>query len=149
MQLEEKILDYIENKTSHPVSEDDIAQELALNNEDLTQLFTVLDNMEKEGKVVRNRSNLFGLPAQMNLIVGKLSMNSKGFGFIIPDLPKEAEKGDIFIPPTLLNCAMNNDKVIARLNEISESGRSREGEIVRILERANKQIVGTDRKSIV
>ncbi|WP_196604562.1 ribonuclease R [Pectinatus haikarae] len=147
MQLQERVLDYMENKASRPVSEEDIATGLQLNNEELIQLFTVLDNLELQGLIVRNRNDLCGIPSQMNLVIGRLSMNSKGFGFIIPDDPVEAEKGDVFIPPTLLSCAMNNDKVIARLNESTLSGRSREGEIIRILEHSNSQIVGTFEKS--
>lgn len=147
MQLQERVLDFMENQASRPVSEEDIANGLTLNNEELIQLFSVLDDMESRGLIVRNRNDLCGLPSQMNLVVGHLSMNSKGFGFIIPDDPREAEKGDVFIPPTLLNCSMNNDKVIARLNDSSLNGRSREGEVIRILEHANKQIVGTFEKS--
>ena len=41
--------------------------------------------------------------ASSPLITGRLSVHRDGFGFVIPDQPKEAAKygvdGDIFLPP--------------------------------------------------
>lgn len=148
MELRKRILDYMENKASRPVSEEDIAEGLQLNNEELIQLFTILDELEQEGCIVRNRNDLYGLPRLMNLVIGRLAMNSKGFGFIIPSDAAEQEQGDVFVPAPQLNSAMNNDRVIVRLNDTAADGRSREGEIVRILEHANRQIVGTFEKSV-
>ena len=147
MELQQRILDYMANQASRPVSEENIAEALKLNDEELIQLFTILDELENQGIIVRNRNDLYGLPAQMNLVVGRLSMNSKGFGFVVPGSPDEIKKGDVFIPSAMLNSAMNNDRVIVRLSQISSNGRSREGEIIRIIEHANKQIVGTFEKN--
>lgn len=147
MQLQERVLSYMENQVSRPVNKDDIASGLKLKDEELAQFFSILNELEKKGVIVCNRYGLYGLPNQMNLVVGSLAMNSKGFGFVIADSAEELAKGDVFIPPTLLNSAMNKDKVIARLNTENLSGRSREGEIVRILEHANKEIVGTFTKN--
>lgn len=147
MELQERILYYMENEATGPVSEEALASALNLTNEELIELFSILDRLEHDGLIVCNRNDLYGLPAQMNLVVGTLSMNSKGYGFILPQDKNEAELGDVFIPPSLLGSAMHNDKVICRLNETSTNERAREGEIIRILERANKQIVGTFEKS--
>ena len=42
---------------------------------------------------------------------------------------------------------MHGDRVVARVTPAQEEGRSREGEIIRILERANEKIVGTFERS--
>ena len=48
----------------------------------------------------------------------------------------------MFIPADGMNGAMHNDRVIARISGKSSAERSYEGEIIRILYRANKEIVG-------
>ena len=45
----------------------------------------LFDEMEEEGYVVKTRKNRYGVPEKMNLVVGKLQGNPKGFGFLIPD----------------------------------------------------------------
>ncbi|WP_196594451.1 ribonuclease R [Pectinatus sottacetonis] len=147
MELQQRILYYMKNNASGPVSDETIAEALKLTNEELIELFSALDDLEKQGLIVCNRNDLYGLPSQMNLVAGKLSMNSKGYGFVIPQDNKEAQHGDIFIPAATLNSAMNNDIVIARVSNSDLEKRSREGEIIRVLHRANKQIVGTFEKN--
>lgn len=70
-------------------------------------------------------------------IIGKLSVNVKGFGFVA------AEDGgtDIFIAAENLRGAMNGDKVKVRVT--GKSNGRREGHVVEILEHANKIVVGT------
>ena len=43
----------------------------------------------------------------------------------------------------MLNSAMNNDKVLVRITTERSSFTKREGEVIRILERANNKVVGT------
>jgi ribonuclease R len=73
----------------------------------------------------------------MNLVVGMLQGNQAGFGFILPD---KEELPDVYIPAGQMNGAMHGDHVVARL--LKGGGRSREGEIIRILKRRSPLIVG-------
>ena len=76
-----------------------------------------------------------------NLLEGRLQMSGKGFGFVI-----SADKAvsDIYIPREKMLDAMHGDTVQIRVQERQLSdGRKAEGEIVKILERANTHIVGT------
>jgi ribonuclease R len=80
----------------------------------------------------------------MNLLVGKLQGHQKGYGFLIQD---DSSLPDIFIPAENMNGAMNNDRVIAKITKEAADGKRVEGEIIRILKRANTKIVGTFEKS--
>ena len=62
---------------------------------------------------------------RMGLIVGRLQMHPKGYGFVVSD---KSEVSDVFIPANLTNGAMNNDKVIARKDVVyGELWRKTEG----------------------
>ena len=78
--------------------------------------------MEEAGLVVRSISNRYGIPARMNLIVGKFIGHAKGFGFVAPE---EEGMDDIFIPPTEVNGAVNGDKVLVRVSIESSGDRKR------------------------
>ena len=80
---------------------------------------------------------------QQPTVTGRLSMTSKGFGFIIPDVKETEEETDVFVPGTQLGTAMHGDHVVARVTPPEEEGQSRVGEIIEILERANEHLVGT------
>src|SRR5699024_9574023 len=66
--------------------------------------------------------------------------NEKGYGFIVPE-DKTIE--DIYISAENMNNALHGDKVIARIIKLGKVGRKEEGEIIRILNRANETVVGT------
>lgn len=104
-----------------------------------------LDELEKEGRLVKTRMDRYGIPEQMNLLTGRVKKTKKGYGFLITE---NKETDDLFIPPDCLNSAQNGDRVIVRLMRhgdmmVADSGKRDECEVVRILERHNKTYVGT------
>ena len=77
----------------------------------------------------------------MKNIEGRLQLSGRGFGFVIPS---DRELPDVFIPHEGLQDAMHGDQVLVRLVErAAVAGRKAEGQIVKILQRANTHIVGT------
>src|SRR5699024_6488910 len=107
---------------------------------DFKELVKTLNELEYAGQLVRTRKNRFGLPEKMNLIRGKIEMNKKGFAFLIPE---DENEQDIYIHSSDLSSAMNNDMVIVRIEKKGARDNRPEGVVIRILERANQQIVGT------
>lgn len=100
--------------------------------------------LEQNGEIIKTRFDTYGLPEKMGLVAGRFQLTSKGFGFVIPD--NKGDRPDVFIPPRALNGAMNNDRVLARIdNDIH--GKKPEGEILRIIVHANNKVVGVFHQS--
>ena len=75
-------------------------------------------------------------------ITGIIEKHARGFGF----LRREGE-ADIFIAPDNLGGAMNGDTVMVDLLPPYLWTKSKEGIVVRILERSTKEVVGTFQKN--
>ena len=78
-------------------------------------------------------------------IIGRLVAHRDGYGFVVPEKPRNDFEGDLFIPPDQMHDAMHGDHVAARIErrDRSREGRSRaEGRIVRVLDRAHPTVVG-------
>ena len=146
-ELQERIVNYMRTAVYKPLTADDLAAAMNLAQEELALFWTALEELEKTAAVIKTRHERFGVPERMNLVVGRLSMSAKGFGFIIPEVREKETDSDIFVPGVSLGGAMNGDRVVARISPSEIAGRSREGEIIRIVERANEQIVGTFEES--
>ena len=145
--VKERIHAFMREDAYRPLPAAEVLKGLGLSDEEEPLLSSALDALEEEGVIIRNRSGLYGLPSRMNLVVGRLSMSPKGFGFIIPDVRANEEETDVFVPGAALATAMHGDRVVARVTPSETPGRAREGEIIRILVRANTHIVGTFERS--
>jgi len=140
MITKEELISYMDEKSYKPLT----AQELvsALDVDNVEEFLMLLNTMEKEGAIVLTRKHRYGLPEKMGLIVGRLQGHHRGFGFVIPDNPMFK---DLYISLNHMNGAMHNDRVMVRPT-FSAKGQA-EGEVIRILERHNKEIVGTFEQS--
>jgi ribonuclease R len=134
----EELLEYMWQNSYKSLTAEELAKSLKIQHRAV--FVNLLQELEEEGKIVLNRKERYGLPQKMNLAVGRLQGSSKGFAFLIPDDPQEQ---DVYVKNEDLNGAMHNDRVIVRLYRHLEDGRKREGEVIRILKRANQQVVGT------
>jgi ribonuclease R len=140
----ERIKGFIHEKSYYPMSFEELAVVLDVPHEDRGALQQVLNEMEEEGLVFKTRKGKYGAPERMGLVAGRFQGNERGFGFMIPDDP---DQEDLFIQIDHLNGAMHGDRVVARVTKYPESGRRAEGEIIKILNRANDKIVGVFERS--
>lgn len=143
MDLKTRILQYMRHEAYKPLDDVSIADGLQLTREDLVQFWPVMEELEASAEIIRTRSDKYGVPERMNLVVGRLSMTGKGFGFVIPDRRESEADTDVFVPGSQLGNAMHNDRVVVRIQESASRERSREGEVIRIVEHANRKVVGT------
>jgi ribonuclease R len=132
----EQILDLMEEE-DRPLLLREILRRLGLQKEQRQKAREYLRDLVDEGKVIRIRGNRYGLPAKMNLIVGRVKTHPDGYGFVIPETEGEE---DVFISPRNLKEAMNGDRVAARIESIRRKGK--EGSVIRILERKTRKVVG-------
>ncbi|ALC82367.1 ribonuclease R [Bacillus gobiensis] len=136
----DRVLAFMKEEAYKPLTVQEIEELLNItDSDDFKELVKALVQLENEGRVVRTRSDRYGLPEKMNLVKGKISSHPKGFAFLIPE---ETGMDDIFISAADLSTAMNSDTVMVRINNHA-TGSKKEGTVIRILERNTKQVVGT------
>jgi ribonuclease R len=136
----EQLLKLIREKVEHPATPRELAQRLKIARDERVTLKRLLKDLVNTGDLIETRGNRYGLPDRMNLIVGRITTHPRGFGFVIPDRATDEVKGDIYIAGSNLNQAMHGDRVVARIERVTDRGA--EGRILRILERGAQTIVG-------
>jgi ribonuclease R len=145
--IQEQILALLARKEYRPLDRSDIARNLALKGNKLVALRKTLRELERAGQIARVRKNRYILPAEADLVTGRLSIHQAGYGFVTSEKPDEP---DTFIAAENIGVAMHGDRVVARISRDEPYKRikgRREGRVIRILERAHDTIVGTLQRS--
>jgi len=137
---EHELLEFMREKAYKPMTREELAGHFGVEGEEETLAFArMLDDLEREGRIVRTRTGRYGVPERMNLVRGRLQVHPKGFAFLLPD---EEGLPDVYVHPSDLMGAMNGDTVLVRISSKDPSGHRLEGEVVRIVKRAVTEVVG-------
>jgi ribonuclease R len=145
--IREQILGLLRRKDYRPLNKIDIARKLGLTGAELVGLRKSLRELERAGEIARIRKNRYVLPAEADLVTGKLSIHQAGYGFLASE---RSGQPDVFIAAQNTGTAMHGDRVVARISRDEPHGRikgRREGRVIRILQRAHDTIVGTLQRS--
>lgn len=147
--MEDQILKLLGRKNYLPSNIPELLKGLKLPPNEQQNLQRSLRELERLGKVARIKGNRYILPREADLIPGRIQITRKGRGFLMPD---EVGLSEVSIPESGTGTAMNDDRVLVRLDIRPKGKRSKiekpsSGTVVRVLERSRKQIVGTLRKS--
>ena len=145
--IREQVLSLVARKDYRPLNKIDIGRKLDLTASQRVALRKILRELERAGEIARIRKNRYVLPAEADLVAGKLSIHPAGYGFLSPEKSGEP---DVFIAAENIGTAMHGDRVVARVSRDTPSDRikgRREGRVIRILERAHDTIVGTLQRS--
>ncbi|HJT79859.1 MAG TPA: VacB/RNase II family 3'-5' exoribonuclease, partial [Chthoniobacterales bacterium] len=137
----------LSRKDYRPLNKIDIAGELGLTRAEKVVFRKLLRELEQSGAIARIRKNRYVLPAEADLITGRLSVHQAGYGFLTPETPGVT---DVFISAENMGTAMHGDRVVARISPDEPHRRikgRREGRVIRILERAHDTMVGTLQRS--
>jgi ribonuclease R len=105
------------------------------------ELKEVLDVLVAEGRLTLSKRGKYSIP-EASVLAGIFSGNVKGFGFV----SVEGRDQDLFIPADKTMGAMHGDRVQITAMP-GQQGRRAEGAVIRVLERANRTVVGYYQKS--
>jgi ribonuclease R len=93
--------------------------------------------LERDGVLLRNRRGDYCLVAKTDLVRGRVIGHPDGYGFLVPDQGGD----DLYLPPREMRSLLNGDRAIVCVAGVDRRGR-RQGALVEVLERANREIVG-------
>ncbi len=135
--MREEIIELL-GKEKRALSATEICDKLNLNTAgELKKLLDDLRILEESYTVYRSNKDKYMLFENSHLLKGRLSVNKKGFGFVIVD----GRDGDIYIDAKNMNGALNNDLVV--VEELKgQNGKKTEGRVVKVLKKENNLIVG-------
>jgi ribonuclease R len=119
-----------------------LVRELGAKGTSRDELETALARLAARGDLIEVRPGHYAVTARSReFAVGRLQMHREGYGFLISERPIEGVAGDVFIPPESAETAMHGDRVVVRIARIEPGGRA-DGEIVKVLKRAQPTVVG-------
>ena len=152
MNLVNRLLRLLGRKHYVPVGADDITKKLGLGQAQAGEVRRELRDLVRSGRVVRLPDKRFALPADEDLIAGRILMNRRGGGRVVTT---DASQPAIDISPNAAGTAMHNDRVLVLVDSTVSPARRRGqrqpagsgGKVVEVLERARTQVVGTLEKS--
>lgn len=135
--MREEIIELL-GKEKRALSATEICDKLNLNTAgELKKLLDDLRILEEGYTVYRSNKDKYMLFENSHLLKGRLSVNKKGFGFVVVDGRGE----DIYIDAKNMNGALNNDLVV--VEELKgQNGKKTEGRVVKVLKKENNLIVG-------
>lgn len=118
---------------------EDCAEDLHAAGRQLLALFEAFEAMIRSGILMRSEGECYVPAPRDTIITGIYKGYTSSFGFVLSETLTE----DVYVAEQNRRTAMNNDKVEVRIIQSGNGRHKQEGEIVRIVERANKTLVGT------
>lgn len=138
----EALTSFFLDKEYVPMTKKQIANILNIKKEERDILSSILNELEIEGTIYIDDSKRYIPFFKTNFIRGIYQAKSERFGFVTQEYDD-----DIYIESKFNLGAMNGDLVLAKITKESTAGKSKEGEIIKILKRNTSKIVGRFIKS--
>jgi ribonuclease R len=133
----ERIIDFLREDAGRPLKPVELATELEIPEGQIDDFTKLLEELEEQGLLYRNKQQRYAVPTKINLVVGTLQTIRSGAGFVVPDEGDD----DLYIGREGLKSAVNGDRVIARVEKHKKGGK-KEGTVVRVIKRARETVVG-------
>src|SRR6516162_1711724 len=80
--IREQLLALLSRKDYRPLNKIEIARKFGVSGRARVALRKTLRDLERAGEVVRIRKDRYVLPAEADLVTGKLSVHPAGYGFL-------------------------------------------------------------------
>lgn len=136
------IMDFVSSEFYVPMKEKELAVMLQVSKEDRGELNRILNELLAEGKLsITKKGKFIKAKHSDKELVGTFISHPKGFGFV----EIEGRDEDLYIPADFVNGAFHKDTVRVSLLSGHSAGqgvRRQEAQVIEILARGMKQIVG-------
>lgn len=137
------ILDLVGEDFYVPMKEKELAVMLQVSKQDRPELNRILNELLAEGKLSITKKGKFVKAKHADKeLIGTFISHPKGFGFVEIDGRQE----DLYIPENCVNGAFHSDTVKVALLS-GQSGKRQEAQVIEIIARGMKHVVGTFDKS--
>jgi len=120
-----------------PLAPAEVASRLAIGRKQQHLFDACVEALGRDGKLLVNRKGELCIVAKLDLATGTIQGHPDGFGFLVPD----GGGDDLFLSPREMHKVLHGDRVTAKRIGFDRRGRP-EGEIVDVLKRANRDVVG-------
>jgi ribonuclease R len=114
----------------------ELAQAMNVSRSEYPSFRHAVKRLTAEGRLIRLKRGRIGSVDQMDVVVGTLSVNRSGRGF----LEVEGASGDIVILDAGLLTALDGDRVLVR--SVGERAGRQAGVVIKVLKRSDRNIVG-------
>jgi ribonuclease R len=136
------LIDHISHLPHARATFKQLVREVGAKGDGRPDLETALARLTDRGDLIELRSGHYLVTARSReYAIGRLEVHRDGYGFLRSEKPLEHIQGDVFLPPESAGKAMHGDRVLVRIARIEAGGRA-DGEIVKVLKRANPTVVG-------
>ena len=130
-------MDFVRTRQKGKVRRRELYGRLGLKGTDYAEFKRIMTDMEKSGDLVRTSGRTFTLPSAAGILAGPFFASRHGGGFVRP------EGGDsIFVHRDNTAGALPGDIVQVRLIRKGRFALNKAGEVVKIIERTTKPIIG-------
>ncbi len=140
--IADRIVAFMDGNPGRVTRSRDLAKHIGIENRDYQVFKRILKQLAEEGKITRHKGNRYGKLRRPSVVTGTLRVKTQGYGFVVRD----DEGEDVFISQKNMGSAAHRDKVRVELFA-QPTGKLPEGEVVEVLERGHKRIVGTFREA--
>jgi ribonuclease R len=147
--MESQITQLLSQSDYAPLNVPELLVALGLPRHEQQALQRALADLERSGQIARIKGNRYARALDADLIPGRIRINRQGKGFLEAD---DSKLPTIVVPEFATSTAFNGDRVLVRRDAVRQ-GRDRRppeevtGKVIRILERARTQLVGTLQRS--
>jgi ribonuclease R len=120
-----------------PLTDKELAERLGIDEQGRSVLALALAELERDGRIVRNRAGLLLVTARADLLSGQVQGHREGHGLLVRD-----DGGtDLVLDDHEMSKVLHGDRVLARMTGSDRRGRPL-GEIVEVIERRTNRLVG-------
>jgi len=136
--VKNRLIRFLSRHAGRPYRLRDLERHLSLTVVEKRQLPHILETLMEEGVVKRHRKNQYVYSQESEFIEGRITINQKGFGFVIPD----SGPPDIFVGRRSLRDAIHGDRVRVRVLK-PRTFEGPRGRVVKVVNRGNDTFIGT------